>query len=170
LFFSFRAILYCRTSFSEIRFQNKTFDIIWAEGAVFIIGIKEGLKQWKNLLKKEGFLVLTDLVWIRDERPDELTKYWEQEGLALLSIEQVLEYAAKEGYELIRHFTLPDEGWLKEYILPQEEVLTSLKVKYASIKEAQDTFTAIEYENKIVKKYIGYFGYEFFIWKYKDAQ
>ena len=104
------------------------------------------------------------MIWLKNERPEELNNYWEQEGLSILTAEQVIAISDKEGYQLIKHFTLPVSGWLKEYIMPQEAVIASLKAKYSSVNEAIETFSAIESENEIVKKYLGYFGYEFFIW------
>ena len=147
-------------------FKNECFDLIWSEGAVFIIGIKEGLKEWKKYLKKNGFLVLTDLIWLKNKRPEELNNYWEQEGLSIMTVEQVIAISDKEGYKLMKHFTLPASSWLKEYIMPQEAVIALLKAKYSSVNEALETYSAIKSENEIVKKYLGNFGYEFFIWRY----
>jgi len=150
---------------SELPFGGELFNVIWSEGAVFIIGMKEGLKQWKKFLKRDGFLVLTDLVWLREDRPAELTQHWKKECLTVLNIEQTLEAARQEGYRLIDHFTLPRKGWIEEFISYLEEIITLLRAKYATIKEAQETFNSIEFENEIVKKYLDYCGYEFFIWK-----
>ncbi len=150
---------------SDLPFSSNLFDVIWSEGAVFIIGIKEGLKQWGKFLKKDGFLVLTDLVWLKEYRPAELIQHWKQEGLTVFTIEQILEAARQEGYHLIDHFTLPRKGWIEEFILFLEKTIAELRAKYATIKEALDTFDAIEFENEIVIKYLDYCGYEFFIWK-----
>jgi ubiquinone/menaquinone biosynthesis C-methylase UbiE len=150
---------------ADLPCKENSFDLIWAEGSVFVIGIRNGLKKWKKFLKKGGFLVLTDLVWLRDDRPDELTRYWEKECLSVLTVDQVIESAKQEGYNLLTYFNLPEKGWLEEYILPQERVIKLLRKKYSEIQEAEDTFRSIENENEIVKKYLGYFGYVFFIWK-----
>lgn len=151
---------------AQLPFNKPVFDVIWSEGAVFIIGIKEGLKQWKRFLKQDGFLVLSDLVWLTDERPSELTQHWKNEGISVLTIDQVLKAADQEKYCIIDHFTLPDEGWLEKFIIPLEKTITSLRAKYAGNTEALETFQALEYENGLVKKYLNCCGYEFFIWKY----
>ncbi len=150
---------------ASLPFREKSFDVIWSEGAVFVIGIREGLKQWKNYLRKEGFLVLSDLVWLQDKRPEELIHYLEQEGIVLLTRDQVLASAGLEGYSLIAHFTLPRTSWIEEYILPQEKILPALKKKYAFIGEAMQTFKSFELEHQMFRKYLGYFGYEFLIWR-----
>ena len=151
---------------AQLPFNSHTYDVIWSEGAVFIIGIMEGLKQWKKFLKKGGFLILSDLVWLKDERPDELTHHFKNEGIVVFSIDQILEVANQEGYTLIDHFTLPNKGWLEMYIMPLQKTIATLRDKYVDNTEALDTIQSLEYENQLVKKYLDYCGYEFFIWKY----
>lgn len=142
---------------------SKTFDLIWSEGAVFIIGIKEGLKQWKKHLNPGGFLVLTDLLWLGNERPDELTKYFEEECMYVLTVEEAIQEAELNGYTSVDHFTLPLEGWTTAYLLPQQKIIQELRKKYAGITEATETFDSLEYERETVYKYHEYFGYEFLI-------
>jgi SAM-dependent methyltransferase len=146
-------------------FQDRAFDLIWAEGSVFIIGIEEGLRQWKKYLKANGFLALTDLIWLTDERPDEVADYWKQEGLHFLTASAVDDLARREGYQQIAHFTLPEEAWLEEYLFHLENAIAALRTKYVGIKEALDTLYRIEFENEMVKKHLEYLGYEFFIWR-----
>jgi ubiquinone/menaquinone biosynthesis C-methylase UbiE len=143
--------------------ENSSFDLIWAEGSVFVIGIKEGLKNWKNYLKHKGFLVLTDLVWHTESRPDDLNAYFEEECLYMLTTNEVIAEAEKNGYRCVDHFTLPDEGWTNEYFLPQQKQIIRLREKYKNSKEAIETFEALEYEREIITRSFNYVGYEFFI-------
>ncbi len=50
-------------SMDELPFEKETFDLIWAEGSIFIIGIGNGISQWKNYLKPGGKIAFTDVVW-----------------------------------------------------------------------------------------------------------
>ena len=49
-------------------FPEESFDIIWSEGSIFVIGFERGLKKWRRLLKPNGFLV------IHDEMKDKIQK------------------------------------------------------------------------------------------------
>jgi ubiquinone/menaquinone biosynthesis C-methylase UbiE len=84
-------------SFHEIGLPSQSFDIIWAEGAVNIMGFEMALHAWRRLLRPGGFLVLHD----------------EAAGL-----ERKLAHVPEAGYELIGHFRLPDDAWWREYYLP----------------------------------------------------
>jgi ubiquinone/menaquinone biosynthesis C-methylase UbiE len=41
-------------SMSEMDFPDGSFDIIWAEGSIYIIGFDRGLREWRSLLKPGG--------------------------------------------------------------------------------------------------------------------
>ena len=144
-------------------FENASFDLIWSEGAVFIIGIKEGLKSWKKFIKPKGFMVLSDLVWLTESRPDEIKTYFEEECLCTLTINEVINEAEKKGYNCTDHFTLPDDGWTEEYYLPQQHIIGKLREKYNDSEEARQTFDAFDYEREMVTSNLRYVGYEFFI-------
>jgi ubiquinone/menaquinone biosynthesis C-methylase UbiE len=148
-----------------MQFDRAFFDLIWSEGAVFIIGIREGLKNWKKFLKQKGFLVLSDLVWLTGERPAPLTECWEKEGLSVLAIDEVIEEAQRLGYSCIDHFTLPAAGWTEEYYEPQKRVIAALHNKYPDCGEAIETFRALENERDLIVPHLSTIGYEFFLFK-----
>ena len=53
-----------KCSLFEIDFPDESFDIIWAEGVIRIIGFEKSLKEWKRLLNHKGFLVIHDEIEI----------------------------------------------------------------------------------------------------------
>jgi len=40
-----------KRSMMEMNFDTESFDIIWSEGSIYIIGFESGLREWKRLLK-----------------------------------------------------------------------------------------------------------------------
>ncbi|MCO5381410.1 MAG: hypothetical protein NHB15_04280 [Methanosarcina barkeri] len=43
---------------SGLLYEKESFDLIWAEGSIYIIGFKEGLTYWKQFLKNDDTFVL----------------------------------------------------------------------------------------------------------------
>ncbi len=41
-------------SMDALPFEKEQFDLIWSEGAIFIMGFEQGLNAWKPLVKKGG--------------------------------------------------------------------------------------------------------------------
>jgi len=150
---------------ANLPFNEREFDLVWSEGAIFIIGIKNGLKSWLQYIKNGGYLVFSDLVWKEQTNDKVLIDYWEQVYPNLLSIDEVLHESQITGYEPITHFTLPKESWINNYLEPIENMLSKLKVKYKDIPEAMEIYNEFDHENEMVRKYYGYFVYEFFIFK-----
>lgn len=93
-----------------------SFDIIWAEGSIGIIGSERGFREWKRLLKTHGFLVIHD-----DDR----------------NMSDKLETITNCGYKLINHFLLPEDAWWTEYYEPLETQIKELNDKYKNNPEAR---------------------------------
>ena len=49
-----------KCSMGNMDFLDESFDIIWAEGSIAVVGFKTGLKEWRRFLKPNGFLVVHD--------------------------------------------------------------------------------------------------------------
>jgi SAM-dependent methyltransferase len=150
---------------ASLPFVENQFDMIWAEGSIYIIGYHRAMSEWKKYLQTKGYLVFTDCVWMQENPPLELVKYWNNEGLKLPTINQIKEKAVESGYEVITHFTLSHASWRKEFYDHIDKVLEVVKQKYKGNVEAQDTFFAIDKEIEVFDKYHEYFGYEFFVLK-----
>ena len=101
-----------KCSLFDIDFPNETFDIVWAEGSIWIIGFKKGLEEWRRLLKPKGFLVVHDSV---------------------KTVLNELDILSSLGYDLINHFELPEDAWLKEYAIPLERLIKEQKKKTKDI-------------------------------------
>ncbi|WP_448563145.1 class I SAM-dependent methyltransferase [Trichothermofontia sp.] len=55
--------IHCRqASMFDLSFVETPVDLIWSEGAIYLIGFTEGLQQWRSVLKPGGYLVVSELV------------------------------------------------------------------------------------------------------------
>jgi ubiquinone/menaquinone biosynthesis C-methylase UbiE len=42
---------------ANLKFASESFDLIWSEGAIFVIGFEKGLREWRRLLTKKVTLL-----------------------------------------------------------------------------------------------------------------
>src|SRR5262249_4216119 len=56
-------------SMSALDFPDADFDLIWSEGAIYVMGFAEGLRAWKRLLKRDGVIAVTEISWLGVDMP-----------------------------------------------------------------------------------------------------
>jgi SAM-dependent methyltransferase len=152
-------------SMFEMPFEKESFDVIWSEGAIYIIGFERGLREWKRFLKPQGFMVASHLSWLRPNAPKRPRLYWERNFSAMASIDGNLGIAEAAGYESVGHFVLPESAWWDEYYGPEEEKLRRLREKYKEDGEALAVIENAQEEIDLYRDYPGYYGYVFYILK-----
>ena len=91
-------------------FPDASFDIIWVEGSIAVIGFYKGIRAWKRFLKPGGYLVVHD-----------------QTG----NINQKLKQIEASGYELISYFELGNEIWWNQYYEPLNTAVQQLRTQGA---------------------------------------
>lgn len=150
-------------SMFELPFAKNTFDVIWSEGAIFVIGFEKGLLEWKHYLKPGGYLVVSELTWITLDRPSEICAYLEGEYTAIKNNEKNKEIIERAGYQVVDSFILPETVWRDDFYKPYQSRLDSLKVKYAGNHEASEVLEACQREIDMFTKYSRYYSYVFYV-------
>ena len=145
-------------SMTALPFSNASFDLIWAEGSAYIMGVEKALAKWRPLLKERRFLVISDLVWRTEIRSKESTELWKREYPDMQSVETRLEQITKAGYSVLDHFPLSEEAWLN-YYGPLEERVTALESEMPSSAALKD----IGHEVDVCTRFAHEFSYHMFI-------
>lgn len=83
----------------DIKFPDKFFDVIWSEGVIGTLSFDKELKQWRRLLKHDGYLVI---------------HY--QQKYAADAVSNLPQY----GYSLAETVLLPADAWWTEFYEPLE--------------------------------------------------
>ncbi len=146
------------TSMTDMPFETGSFDLIWAEGCAYIMGVENALKEWRSLLADNGCLMLSDLVWLTDEPDDECVEFWKQEYPDTQTVATRLEQIRKAGYKVVSHFSISRQAWLN-YIDPLKERASELQSEMAGSAALQDLHKELD----IYDKYLGQFGYQMFV-------
>lgn len=109
-------------SMLDLNSFKETYDIIWAEGSIFVVGFERGICDWKQLISKNGFLV------IHDQDNEVKTK---------------LELIEKYEYEKLGQIDISHDEWWKRYYEPLVNLLEQEKLDGVSKRALQreiDTF------------------------------
>ena len=119
-----------KCSLLEMDFPDESFDIIWAEGSIRIIGFEQSLKKCKQLLKPKGYLVIHDVINIISNELKKLNSW---------------------GYKLIDQFLLPEDAWWTEFYEPLEIRIKELYMEYKKNYETLKMLKKYQTEIAMVK-------------------
>jgi ubiquinone/menaquinone biosynthesis C-methylase UbiE len=150
-------------SMLKMDFPDESFDIIWSEGSIHIIGFERGLDEWRRFIKPKGFLVVHEGTWPRPEPPQELCEHWQGRYRGIGTASEYIDAISSRGYKLVGHFTLPENVWWVEYFSPLKERIRALREKYMEDCEALAVLDREEREVDMFKKYPGWYGSAFFV-------
>jgi SAM-dependent methyltransferase len=150
-------------SMFALPFSEHSFDLIWSEGAIYIIGFEQGLCAWRPLLKPGGYVAVTEITWLKPDPPEEVLSFWmaDYPGMSDIAVNQ--ERIRSAGYCEIDHFTLPPSSWWTDYYTPIEMRLPKLREKYIGNSEANTLLDATQKEIDIYRKYSDWYGYVFYV-------
>jgi ubiquinone/menaquinone biosynthesis C-methylase UbiE len=148
---------------SDLPFPEHAFDLIWSEGAAYIMGVENALKQWRPLLKPRGYLALTELVWLEAGPPADAVTFFGEEYPAMTDVVGVAHMFRQNGYDVVGHFTLPDAAWWESYYGPLALKLPGLNEKYKGDNEALSVVETIRREIEVRRLFGESYGYQFFV-------
>jgi ubiquinone/menaquinone biosynthesis C-methylase UbiE len=153
---------------NALPFAEGSFDLIWSEGAVYIMGFDNGLTKWRPLVKQGGYLVVSEVSWFKPEPPSDLEEFWDSNYPAMRTVEDNLIAALDLGWTHVSNFHLPVEAWTIDYYGPLRRRLPIFRETYSRDQDAQEVADMTEHEMKLLSSYSDYYGYEFYILRRLD--
>jgi ubiquinone/menaquinone biosynthesis C-methylase UbiE len=146
----------------EMTFPAASFDIIWSEGAIYNLGFEVGLREFQRLVKPEGYVAVSEPVWLKPHPPSEVIEFW-QEYPEIDTVSAKLDVIERIGYEVLGHFVFPASAWTDQYYDPMEERIEEKAKDWSSISEAEAVLNEARSEISVFRQYSEYFSYAFFV-------
>jgi len=147
----------------EMPFNEESFDLLWAEGSIFIIGLSRGLKDFRNYIKRNGYLAFTEMCWFVKKPSSEVKAYLDNVYPDIRTVDEVCRMAVDSGYRVIQSFDLPESAWWDDYYTPMLQRIKELRVKNAGVIEAEAVYTECEKEAEMFRLHSKSYGYTFFV-------
>lgn len=139
------------------------FDLIWSEGAVYIMGFTNGMRAWRPYLRPGGCLAVSDMVWLRPDAPEACRNYLLPMLPDLADREAQRNSARAAGYEVLGDFPLPKECWTENFYVPLAERMTPMRTKYPNNPECEAVLDSLRIEMEMYANYGDYYGYQFLV-------
>jgi ubiquinone/menaquinone biosynthesis C-methylase UbiE len=150
-------------SMFEMDFPCASFDLIWSECAIYIMGFAAGLVACRRFLKPGGSVVVSELTWLTDNPPADARDYWAANYPAMKSIDGNVKIAVDAGYENVRTFVLPSADWWANYYGPGEERLNEVRARHAGEPKTVALLDDIRREYDLFGAHSDAYGYVFYV-------
>ena len=138
-------------------------ELIWCEGAIYFMGVTEGLRAFRPLLADGGTVAFTEPVWLVDSPTDEVREWWMSEYPAITDDAGVRALVKAAGYRTIESFALPASAWWDDYYGPMQARIESLKARLPDDPIATEVVAAAETEIDMFKRFSESYSYGFFV-------
>jgi SAM-dependent methyltransferase len=124
----------------------QAIDLLWSEGAAYNIGFSNALATWAPAVSTDGFAVISELCWLKEQAPDPVQEFFRSGYPDMQSVQHNRAVAERAGYHVLNTYTLPPQAWVDGYydtLLPRAKLL--LNHPDSSVREfAAETVREIE--------------------------
>jgi len=150
-------------SMDNLPFSNDEFDLIWTEGAIYNIGFRKGVTEWRRFLKAGGLLVASEITWLTSSRPSELQKHWDSEYPEINVASAKIRALEENGYSPIAYFVLPEHCWLDEYYRPMQARFEDFLSRNGNSEAAREIVAAEQREIDLYETYKANISYGVYV-------
>lgn len=144
-------------------FARDEFDLIWSEGAIYLMGFAAGLSICRRFLKPGGWVVVSELTWLMPEPPAEAREFWARNYPAMRARAENEGIVIEAGYEAPATFVLPTADWWENYYGPGERRLLEVRERYADDRETVAALDEIRREYDLFRAHSDAYGYVFYV-------
>lgn len=101
------------------------YDLIWAAGSLYFLGVTEGLRLWRVSLAPGGAIAFSELCWLVPNPPEEVRTFWRR--YPPMTGQAGLETRIRgAGYRTLDTRILSDAAW-EAYLKPLEQRIAELR-------------------------------------------
>lgn len=147
----------------NLPFANDQFDVIWSEGAIYNMGFENGVRAWRQYLKQDGVLVVSEITWITGARPAELQTYWQGEYPEIATASSKIRVLEEGGYAPVAYFVLPEHCWIDNYYAPLHDQLPQFLARHEGNEMAEAVAQAEAKELELYNKYKRFYSYGVYV-------
>ena len=150
-------------SMAALDYEPESVDLIWSEGAVYILGVSAALRLWRPMLKPGALVAFSKLTWLIPDPPAEALSFWRRGYPGMEALFGNLAKIDSEGYDTLETFTVPRDDWWTDYYTPLRNRISSLRASGEVDCDLAEVLAATEQEIDLFVRYGDSYGYVFYM-------
>ena len=134
------------------------YDLIWSEGAIYLVGFERGLRLWRPLLRDGGCVCVSEASWLTDKPLEEARVFWEAGYPAMGTVSENIERARAAGYHTLGAFALLRSDW-------EQGLYGRLRTRMEELRgepEMAEMIAETEQEIRLYEQHGESYGYVFY--------
>lgn len=155
-------------SMEDMDFPPEQFDVIWAEGSIYVAGFENALESWKKFLRPGGLLLCNDLCW----KENLVSSHYKAKIQAVFGDLDFYRrrglMARNKGYHLEHEFVQPHSDWLEGYYRPLARRMDEMTEKYPDKEEVKEIISQLQIEIDLFLNYSPFYAYVYFVLKREE--
>ena len=152
----------------EMAFPYSSFDIIWSEGAIYLLGFETGLETFKRFVKPGGYVAVSEVVWLKPNPPSEVVEFW-TEYPEIDFLDAKLRVVERVGFELVDHFVFPPTAWTEHYYDPMESRIAEKAGEWEGDPDGEAVLKEARNEISVFQRFFDFYSYAFFVMRNTDS-
>jgi SAM-dependent methyltransferase len=133
---------------NAMSFADGTFDVVWCEGALFVMGFAKGLGEIRRLLRAGGWAAVSEAAYLTPDVPDAVRDFWNAMYPAIRPVEANLPVIEAAGLTPVADL---------------ERRLDALEPRYRGNDVARSVVAACRTEIRMNREYGDTYGYAFYV-------
>lgn len=139
------------------------FDLIWAEGSIYVIGVETGLAAWRPMLAPGGRLAFTELSWLTEDPSPSARAFWANAYPAMGTVAENRARLDRAGFRVETTFALPREDWTQDFYDPLRASIAAFRRRHADDPVALAIAANSAREIEVFEQNPGAYSYVFYI-------
>jgi ubiquinone/menaquinone biosynthesis C-methylase UbiE len=143
--------------YAHTDFQDKSFDLIYAQGSISVPDKNDILKEFKRIITGKGLFSAGEIVSLKEPVPGFVSDIWERSGLEPMAASEIKKYYEGRGFEVLSERDLSTT--LKDFY--EGTISAVSKTGKAEKEEDKKYFSRMKHESSAYlrlggDKYIGF--------------
>ena len=98
----------------DMRAPRETYDLIWCAGAIYFLGVTEGLTGWRSALKQGGRIAFSEPVLLHTPASEVVAAFW-ADYPQITDLAGIEARVTAAGYNLLAHRLIVGASWAAYY-------------------------------------------------------
>jgi serine/threonine-protein kinase HipA len=138
-------------------------DLLWSEGAIYILGFQAGLERWRPLLRAGGLAAVSEATWLTASPEPEPAAFWREAYPTMETVPSNTAAARAAGFDVIDAFELPEQAWWDFYYAPLLDRVKILRPRAAEASALAAAIAETEREIELYRRFGRSYGYVFYL-------